>query len=65
MNKPTRLDRSARTLVLWCTECPPFREVGVSPGRLHTLEADHLTRVHGLIDTAAQQTLAARRHADR
>lgn len=67
MKQPTRLDasRSGRTVVAWCTGCPPWRYGAESRPEALRAAADHLELVHGNARVAAQLREQARRIATR
>jgi hypothetical protein len=54
------LDASARSVVAWCSSCPPWRRIGPRPAALREA-ADHLELVHDDAKRARQLREQARR----
>lgn len=59
--KPVRLEASARSIVLWCSDCPPWRELHGNQADAMLEAADHLAHVHGLHGQARRLRENARR----
>lgn len=61
MSKPTqRLDRGTRSVVAWCTGCPPWRALVASSSAAHLAAADHAERVHTDLTGAKEHRRRAR-----
>lgn len=41
-----KLDRSDRTIVVYCTACPGWADLATRDARAHDLAVDHELRVH-------------------
>lgn len=63
---PVKLDRSDRTVVVYCTDCPGWADLALGDARGHDLAVDHERRVHPGAEQAkhARETWQAR-HAGR
>ena len=66
--KPIRLDASARSVVVSCASCPPWRELRAARPAALRAAAVHLELVHGQAERAAdlreQAARIERRHAE-
>lgn len=66
--RPVRLDASARSVVAWCTSCPPWRRLANARPEALRAAAEHLELVHGQAERARRLREQARRidgrHAD-
>lgn len=66
--RPVRLDASARSVVVVCASCPPWRELRAARPDALRAAADHLELVHGQHRKARHLREQARRidgrHAD-
>ena len=57
---PVRLDTAQRSVVIWCTQCPPYRRLTASRAAGHLEAAAHADAVHNNAAAAAEHRRRAR-----